>query len=62
MNDRAGHALMDDLRPDDNKTPLNSDAQPLFEAAFREHHSQLINYLRRCLHNDNDARDMAQEA
>lgn len=46
---------------DGMRHPLDSESQPLFEAAFREHHAALIQYLRRRVGNDADARDIAQE-
>lgn len=60
MNDPAAGTSADEI--DDFRTPLDSESQPLFEAAFREHHSLLIQYLRRRVGNDHDARDIAQEA
>jgi len=46
---------------DELGNPLDSESQPLFEAAFREHHAALVQYLRRRTGNDADARDIAQE-
>jgi RNA polymerase sigma factor (sigma-70 family) len=40
---------------------LDSESRPLFEAAFREHHAALIQYLRHRVGNEADARDIAQE-
>lgn len=40
---------------------LDSESQSLFAAAFREHHAALIQFLRRRVGNDADARDIAQE-
>jgi RNA polymerase sigma factor (sigma-70 family) len=48
--------------PDNTEHPLDSESKPLFEAAFRAHHSSLIQYVRRRVDNDSDARDIAQEA
>jgi RNA polymerase sigma factor (sigma-70 family) len=42
--------------------PLDELSQPLFAAAFREHHSSLLRYLRRRVGSDADAHDIAQEA
>ena len=46
---------------DELRKPLDSESHPLFEAAFREHHAALVQYLRRRVGNDADARDIAQE-
>jgi len=46
---------------DEMRSPLDSESQPLFEAAFREHHAALVQYLHRRVGNDADARDIAQE-
>ena len=46
---------------DEKRDPLDGESQPLFEAAFREHHAALVQYLRRRVGNDADARDIAQE-
>lgn len=46
---------------DEMRDPLDSESQPLFEAAFREHHAALVQYLRSRFGNDADARDIAQE-
>jgi RNA polymerase sigma factor (sigma-70 family) len=42
--------------------PLDTESRPLFDAAFREHYSPLLQYLRRRLGSEADARDIAQEA
>jgi RNA polymerase sigma factor (sigma-70 family) len=60
MNDRAGGASTDDI--DEIRNALDSKSKPLFEAAFREHHASLVQYLRRRVGSDADARDIAQEA
>jgi RNA polymerase sigma factor (sigma-70 family) len=56
---------VDDTSADDlksNRHPLDSGSKPLFEAAFRAHHTSLIHFIRRRVGNDSDARDIAQEA
>jgi RNA polymerase sigma factor (sigma-70 family) len=47
---------------DDIRHPLDSGSKPQFEAAFRAHHDSLIQFLRRRVGSDADARDIAQEA
>lgn len=44
------------------EVPLDHEAQPLFEAAFREHYTPLVQYLRRRIGCDSEARDLAQDA
>lgn len=39
-----------------------SRSEKLFDAAFREHHSTLVHFLRRRVGTDDEARDIAQEA
>lgn len=41
---------------------LDGDTRPLFEAAFREHHAALTQYVRHRVGNDADARDIAQQS
>lgn len=41
---------------------LDRDAQSLFDAAFREHYVPLVQYLRRRIGSDSEARDLAQDA
>lgn len=59
MSGHANNNSADDLQSD--RYPLDSQTQPLFEAAFREHHASLVHYLRRHVGNDADARDIAQD-
>jgi RNA polymerase sigma-70 factor (ECF subfamily) len=59
MNDRIGGASTDDVEA--SGEPIGSEVRPLFEAAFREHHTALVRFLRRRVGNDADARDIAQE-
>lgn len=47
---------------DSISAPLETGSHELFEAAFRRHHLALLQYLRRRVRNDADARDIAQEA
>lgn len=47
---------------DNMADPVDPESQPLFAAAFREHHASLLQYLRRRVRSDADARDIAQEA
>ncbi|MFC4313716.1 RNA polymerase sigma factor [Steroidobacter flavus] len=44
------------------ESPLDHEAQPLFEAAFREHYTPLVQYLRRRIGCESEARDLAQDA
>jgi RNA polymerase sigma factor (sigma-70 family) len=60
VNDHANDTSADGLENDGY--PVDGESKPLFEAAFREHHDSLIRFLRRRVHNDADARDIAQEA
>jgi len=59
MNDPAAGASTGDI--DAMRSLLDSKSQPLFEAAFREHHAALVQFLRRRVGNEADARDIAQE-
>lgn len=49
-------------RPKSKVTKLSTSAPSAFHAAFREHRGALYRYLRRRLGNDEDARELAQEA
>lgn len=60
MNSPSVGTSADDI--DEDGSPLESGSRPLFEAAFREHYSVLIQYLRRRVGSDADARDIAQES
>lgn len=59
MNDRQGGASKEGIEAIEKV--LDIESQPLFEAAFRKHHAALIQFLRRRVGNDADARDIAQE-
>ena len=60
MNDRIDGVSADDVQA--SKEPIGNEVRPLFEAAFREHHTALVRFLRRRVGNDAYARDIAQEA
>jgi RNA polymerase sigma factor (sigma-70 family) len=60
VNDRVENTSADDFEGDSQ--PLDGASKPLFEAAFRAHHASLLQYLRRRVSNDADARDIAHEA
>jgi RNA polymerase sigma-70 factor (ECF subfamily) len=60
MNEHANDISADD--GENNWRPLDSQSKPLFEAAFRAHQASLLQYLRRRVGSDADARDIAQEA
>lgn len=59
MSDRTGGASTDDVQA--TQESIGSEVRPLFEAAFREHHTALVQFLRRRVGNEADARDIAQE-
>lgn len=59
MNDRARDEPADEAAV--KSTELDSSSE-LIDAAFREHHAALVQYLRRQVGTDADARDSAQEA
>jgi RNA polymerase sigma factor (sigma-70 family) len=42
--------------------PLEGEAKLPFEAAFRQHHASLVEYVRSQVGSDTDARDIAQDA
>ena len=60
MTDHAGDEPADDSS--EIRNVLDSPPKSLFEAVFRAHHASLVQYLRRKVGSDADARDLAQEA
>ena len=59
MNDRIRSIPTDDLS--EVRGLLEGESLHLFEAAFREHHAALLQYLRHRVRSESDAHDIAQE-
>ena len=65
----ASHAAPDEVPEKDSiddvlcsQRPLDVESRPRFDAAFRDHHTSLIRFVRRRVGSEADARDIAQDA